>query len=101
MTEPLRWCLHPLARLHWRRWGDDWVAYDEASGMAHRLDTLRATTLLLLDESAADQAQLTQEIDAELQTGDPARLAALMGPVLAELEGARLIQHARATDEAG
>ncbi|MDQ2779389.1 MAG: HPr-rel-A system PqqD family peptide chaperone [Pseudomonadota bacterium] len=99
VADSVCWQLHPLARLHWRRWGDSWVVYDEASGLAHSLDTLRATTLLLLEEAPATSTALAHGVEAELQTGDPTRLVAMMVSVLADLEGVRLVGHAAPAHE--
>lgn len=75
------------------------MVFDEASGLAYQLDTLRATTLLLLEEAPAESSELMEKVDGELQTGDPVRLATLLDMVLAELEDVRLISCAAVAHE--
>ncbi|MDQ2777976.1 MAG: HPr-rel-A system PqqD family peptide chaperone [Pseudomonadota bacterium] len=91
----MAWRNNPLSTLHWRRWGDDWVVFDAASGMTHRLDTLSATTLLLLQEQSADHTELSARLDEELQIGSDANLPPTLAAVLDRLEAASLIQQVR------
>ncbi len=91
-TAQMAWRLNSLSVLHWRRWGEDWVVFDAASGMTHRLDTLGATTLLMLQEFDADIAQLENQLAEELQIDNRAALRPMLETVLRRLQGADLIQ---------
>jgi len=46
----LRWQLAPLAHLHWRRWADEWLLYDESSSQTLVLPTLLAAALMHLEQ---------------------------------------------------
>lgn len=52
--------------LHWRRWDDGFVVFDDASGRTHQFDALTACVLLRLDEGPCDQAALAEEVAANL-----------------------------------
>lgn len=62
--------------LHWRRWDDSFIVFDEASGRTHQLDAVSACVLLRLEEGSRDQAALAEEVAADLGwTVDAARHA--------------------------
>lgn len=88
------WRLNPLSSLHWRRWGDDWAVFDAASGLTHRLNTLGATSLLLLQEQPADSAELGNRLDEALQIGAEADLSSAVSATLRQLEVAGLVHNA-------
>lgn len=75
----LLWRRHPLSDLHWRRWDDDWVVFDAGSGQTHRMDTLSAVVLLVLEDiESAGLAELGRHVaDALEVAADPTLLAAL------------------------
>lgn len=43
------WQIHPLAELHWRGWGGEWVAFERVSGHMRTCDALEAATLACLE----------------------------------------------------
>lgn len=89
----MTWHVNLLCSLHWRRWGEDWVVFDAASGTTHRLDTLSATTLLLLQEQPADSAAaLSARLDEALQIGSGAEVPVALSAALRQLENAGLVE---------
>lgn len=69
--------LRPAVRLHWRRWDDEFVVYDEASGRTHQLDALTASALLRLEEGPRETLRLADQVAADLGCGVDAICAAL------------------------
>jgi PqqD family protein of HPr-rel-A system len=59
--------LGALAALHWKRWGEEWVLFDEGSGQTVLLDTLSAATLLMLDRVPIELCTLEEQLIEELR----------------------------------
>ncbi len=83
--------LRAQVSLHWRRWDDEFVVYDEASGRTHQLDALNACVLLSLEEGSLDDARLADMVAAELGCAPEALSGALPG-VIEQLLRADLIE---------
>ena len=66
------WRLAPLVALHWRRWGDEWVVFDVGSGQTHKIDTLTAMTLMVLESGPSDPPAIESAIARELALDDEA-----------------------------
>ena len=60
------WRLLPLVEFHWRRWGDEWLVFDRGSGQTHRLDTLTALSLMVLEDAPATLGAIETAISGEL-----------------------------------
>lgn len=58
----MRWRLNPHCKLHWRRWDNDHVLFNAASGQTHFLNELGALTLQLLSQQALDGQTLIQAL---------------------------------------
>jgi PqqD family protein of HPr-rel-A system len=60
------WRLNPLSSLSWRRWGDEWVAFDAGADDTHQLDPVAAVALMCFEEAPQDLAALSATVAAEL-----------------------------------
>lgn len=69
------WQLNALAGLHWHRWEDDWVVYDESSGQTFLTDTVTAAALMVLESGTATLDQLRAEVERDLSPTDLGVLA--------------------------
>jgi PqqD family protein of HPr-rel-A system len=63
----LNWHLNPLSTLSWRRWGDEWVAFDSGADDTHQLDPIAAVALMCFEEGPHDLAALTAQVAVELE----------------------------------
>jgi PqqD family protein of HPr-rel-A system len=72
------WALRPLTRLHWRRFDDEFIVFDEGSGYTHQLDALTAVALLCLEEGPLPLAELSARVAGELKLpqGSPLEILA-------------------------
>jgi len=82
--------LRPAVRLHWRRWDDEFVVYDEASGLTHRLDALIGSVLLRIEEGLVDECRLTDAVASDLGCPRDA-IGRALPEALGQLAGADLI----------
>jgi PqqD family protein of HPr-rel-A system len=62
----LIWSLNPLSTFSWRRWDDEWVVFDQASGDTHQLAPIAAVMLMCFEREPRDLPALTAEVAAEL-----------------------------------
>ena len=60
------WQLNRLSKLIWRRWGDEWVAFDTAADDTHQLDPIAAVMLMCFEEGPHDLAALRAQVAVEL-----------------------------------
>lgn len=61
-----RWSLSPLARLHWQRWDDEWLVFDESSRQTFLISTLMAAALMHLEIKDSASAELSRALEQEL-----------------------------------
>ena len=76
----------------WREWGDELVAYNDATGGTHHLDPLGAEVLLALlrSPSGIDTAALTRDVAARVELEDGVLLTSEIDRTLQELAELRL-----------
>jgi PqqD family protein of HPr-rel-A system len=86
------WRLGKLTSLHWRRWDDEWVVFDVASGQTHRLDLFTAVTLLTLEEAPRDRVGLAAALAADLELESNDALAAALDTALQRLQTVGLVE---------
>ena len=73
------WSRNPAIPLLWRRWDEETVVYDDASGDTHLLDEVTMTLLLRVaagpvsDDAVIEQAAATLEIEADAAFAQRAR----------------------------
>ena len=88
------WRLKSLCSLNWRRFGDEWVAYDEGSGDTYRMDTLSAVTLMCLAEAPGSLPDLTTQVAIETDLPAGEELSQALASVLETYAGEGLIEPA-------
>jgi len=88
---PLR--LNPPGSLHWLQWEDDYVVFDEASGLTHQLDTPTAHVLMCIEDGATDMDSLISNWGANGADGYAVRDSLLF--ILEQLSRANLIDTCR------
>lgn len=81
------WRLAPRVDLHWRRWDAEWVVFDAGSGQTHKVDTLTAMTLMVLEGGPAEPDTIQGAIAKELELDAQALsdVAARLPELLADL----------------
>lgn len=88
----MRWQLNGLASLHWHRWDDEWVIFDEGSGQTFLTDTLTAASLMVLENGATTLAELGARVAEDLPSIGRQELAALIGDSLEFLVSLGLVE---------
>ena len=78
--------LGELTSLHWQRWGEEWVVFNEGSGQTILIDTLTAATLLILESGPSDRSDLEAQVAEELQILDRDTLSSLLERSLQSLK---------------
>lgn len=86
----MRWRLHPLAGLEWRPLGDEWVVFDNGSGLTHAMDPVRAAVLTCFEEQPHDVEALVAALRASFGLQQPD--AGSVEQVIAELLAQHLIE---------
>lgn len=87
----MRHQLHPIAKLHWVTWNDEWVIFDETSGQTHQIDAVKAFVLHLLSESSHGSSRLVAELSKSLAVSYSVA-SEVMRLVIRELEAAGLVE---------
>ena len=80
------------SRLHWRRWGDEWVVYDSGSGQTHKLDRLTAVVLLTCEEGVVDPPGLVERVAQALAVDASDELAGRVRQVVEQCETLGLLE---------
>ena len=78
--------------LAWRRWEDDVVLYNDATGSTHQLGPLGAEVMLALLRNPAgiDLAELVRDMASRIEAPDEAQLSAEVKRALDDLVELRL-----------
>lgn len=92
MHRAVVWKVEDGARFHFRRWGDECVAYDNATGDTHLLDPVAAELLLALQQAAATTEELVQRVASRLGTGTGSDLFSALESALGDFERLALIR---------
>lgn len=89
---PLR--LNRPDSLHWLHWDNEFVVFDEASGLTHQLDALTAHALMCIEDGATDLEALLHQWHVDGSDRNAARTA--LSFILDQLVGANLVDSSRA-----
>lgn len=85
--------LNQTGFLHWLQWDDEYVVFDEASGLTHHLDAPTARALMCVEDGATDMDLLVEKWGASGSDADTVRAA--LPFILEQLTGANLIDVSR------
>lgn len=66
VTEGQRWAVNPLARLTWRSWEGEYVAFESLSGQLAEFSVLAAAAMACLEETSRTGEALAQTLAADL-----------------------------------
>ena len=77
--------------LHWRHWSDEYVVFDEFSGVTHLLDYSTACTLLCIEDGITDFDALVERFSEHVSPTDRDVPEALSG-ICERLVAASLIK---------
>lgn len=89
-----RWSLNALARLHWRDFDTEWLAFDVASGHTHWLEPLSAAVLMCFQEGPAGLDEITA-FARSLGAQDSEELHQKVTEIVSELLSMGLVETAR------
>jgi len=84
--------LNPLSTFSWRRWGDEWVIFDQASGDTHQLEPIAAVMVMCFETGPRDLPALTAEVAAELELPADGRLSNKLAEIVDQLIHLGLIE---------
>lgn len=93
-SQPPRWRLNPVCRLHWRHWDEDHILFNEASGQTHYLNELGTCILELVEEEPLTTLELGENLRAIYGLEMDEGLRAGLLKLVAELDGLGLIEPA-------
>jgi PqqD family protein of HPr-rel-A system len=88
----MAWQLNARAALHWQRWDDEWVVFDEGSGQTFLTDAVTAASLLILEAGPVARAELDQEVARALGMDDVTPIEERIGSGLDFLSGLGLVE---------
>lgn len=87
---------NPLVDLHWRSFEEEFVVFDQLSGITYRFDVLKAFVLDVLAQGLHSEASLVLQVVEHLGLVDAAAIPPLVHNILEELHGAGLVEVAEA-----
>ena len=80
-----------VSRLHWKRWGDEWVVFNSSSGQTHKLDRLSAILLLNCEDSEIAVPELLALVAEQAGTANDANLAVVVTRIVEQCESLGLL----------
>ncbi len=87
---------NPLVVLHWRSFEEEFVVFDQLSGITYRFDVLKAFVLDVLAEGLHSEASLVLQVVEHLGSVEAAAIPPLVHNILEELQGTGLVEVAEA-----
>ena len=88
-----RWSLVYPARLHWKRFDQAWVVYEEASNQTLVVDALEIDLLICLSDAPIEADLLEKQVLNDLQVQDNSEARLMVNSGLARLKSVGLIKH--------
>ncbi|HUZ73743.1 MAG TPA: HPr-rel-A system PqqD family peptide chaperone [Stellaceae bacterium] len=88
------WRTNHFCSFRWRRWGDEWVVFDEGSGDTYHLDGLSAVALMCLAAGPCSLAELSQQVSIETDLAESEELSRALVSVIDRFSGLDLIEAA-------
>ena len=87
--------LHAQDGLIWRRWDDEYVVYNPASGESHLLDFVSAQGLMQLEKHVASTEQLVNDLSLALEIPADEELSRYVQQMVTELSELGLARSVR------
>lgn len=87
---------NPLVVLHWRSFEEEFVVFDQLSGITYRFDVMKAFVLDVLAQGLHSEASLVLQVVEHLGSVDATAIPPLVHNILEELHGAGLVEVAEA-----
>jgi PqqD family protein of HPr-rel-A system len=81
-----KWVVPEWVRLQWRRWDDEYVVFNTASGHTHVLNGLAAKTLKQLQESPSSTTDVLLRISESTQGEKSSKLIEQLDRLFAEFD---------------
>ncbi len=88
------WRLNPRSSLHYRRWGNEWVVFDEGSGQTHEMDTMSAVSLMHCENGWISLSDIRNGVMTDLGLSSPNTLADSLALLLNQFSNLGLLEHA-------
>jgi hypothetical protein len=89
------WSLAHPCRLHWKRFGSDWVIYEEASNQTLVLDAAEIDILICLSAGALHSGALEMQVLDDLALQDNSETRLLVNVFISRLKSVGLISQIR------
>lgn len=92
MREPEAWRVNPDLALSWRRWREEYVVFNPATGNTHVLDAIAGEILLLVERGPVAWQELRRHMAEFLGAPDDQRLAQTVRQAIGRLDELVLIE---------
>jgi PqqD family protein of HPr-rel-A system len=78
--------------LHWERWSEEYVIFNEASGQTHQMDAVKAFVLSLLESHPQNFLALLEELNTVPVLCDAPNLPSVLESILDEFATIGLVE---------
>jgi len=86
------WRLNPKSALHFRRWGNEWVVFDVASGQTHEMDSISAVMLMHCEKGWIPLHDIVSGVTTDLELPSNETLVERVLSLLAQFSNLELIE---------
>jgi PqqD family protein of HPr-rel-A system len=83
--------LAPHTAFSWRRWGDEWVAFEAYSGQTNLMGSVSALALMELESGPLRLPELESRIADNLELSEVPEFPQMLAGAIAELSGLGLV----------
>jgi len=87
----IRWAVPEGNGLAWRKWGDEFLVYHNASGQTHHLNFLAGEALRSLEAEAADVGELIRRLANQFEIAEDSPPLQMIDRLIRELDELGLI----------
>ena len=90
-SESVRWGVPHSNAFAWRKWGDEFLVYNGASGQTHHLNFLAGEALRSLEAEAADVGELVRRLANQFEIAEDSPPLQMIDRLIHELDELGLI----------
>ena len=90
-SESVWWRVPAAGTLAWRKWGDEFLVYNGASGQTHHLNFLAGEALRSLEAEAADVGELVRRLANQFEIAEDSPPLQMIDLLIHELDELGLI----------